>query len=512
MAAAGMEALPPAGVSPEDGAAPRASSESGRTPTICGDPEKVDTDVHDEPTTTVCAVGTEKENLEKERHGKDDVDELEVDAAAKVKDLEGKPEPEAAEPEVPPHLRPDTSTRAWLVLFAAWSAQLWSAAFVASWGVFQRTLIAEGAFDGATNFQLSFIGTVVFSVSVVAALFVGPLADRFPPAALACLGGLLCSGSLLAASFASQLWQMYLASALNGLGGSLLFVPGTVATNQWFSRRRGLAMGIVSSGTGIGTLMVTPISQACINAAGWRFALRILAAIIAGWMCPAALLLRRRVAAVPRKGPLITFVYFRNWTFSLVFSSIAIIMFVFFLVQAYVPLMLYDGGYPNSVGVAVVSAYSAVLAVGRIVGGFLASRAGELNLFCLACFVPCAMSLIWMSSPTNLGVTASVTMVWAFFCGAPLVTMPLICAQEFGLHRLGSVVGVMTLCFWAGETWGNAVLGAIVDAHTYYVDGQRAGADYRPMLAFSAAMWFLGGCVISGLRWRKVGWKLLARI
>ncbi|KAI9031067.1 major facilitator superfamily domain-containing protein [Hyaloraphidium curvatum] len=410
-------------------------------------------------------------------------------------------------------MRADTSLRAWLVLLAGFSGTLWSAAYVASWGVYQRTLIAEGAFDGATNFQLSFVGTIVFSVSVITAIFIGPLVDRLHPALLQGIGSLCCATALFTGSYAVYLWNLYLSSVLYGIGGSLLYVPGTVMTNQWFSKRRGLAMGLMSSGTGIGTFVVTAISQACITAGGWRFSLRIVSAVVLGWMLPCSLLLKRRIPKVPRKGPFITLRYFKNLTFSLVFLGIVIIMFVFFMPQAYIPLMLFDGGYSNAAGAAVVSAYSAVMAVGRIAGGFLSSRAGEVNMFVLACAVPMVSALVWLAAPTNLGVTIAASMAWALFCGAPLVTMPLICAQEFGLGELGSVLGVMMLSFWPGETWGNAILGAIVDANTSYApDGTRLGANYRPMLGFSAAVWFLGGAAIMVLRWKQVRWKVLVKV
>jgi nitrate/nitrite transporter NarK len=70
-------------------------------------------------------------------------------------------------------------------------------------------------------------------------------------------------------------------------------------------------------------------------------------------------------------------------------------MFVFFVPQAYVPLMLFDGGYSNQIGAMVVSVYSAIMACGRIVGGLLADRVGEINMFTLATFVPIVCTLIW---------------------------------------------------------------------------------------------------------------------
>lgn len=76
-----------------------------------------------------------------------------------------------------------------------------------------------------------------------------------------------------------------------------------------------------------------------------------------------------------------------------------------------------------------------------------------------------------------------------------------------------SASGLTALRILTGELFGNALLGLIVDANTYYdASGTRIGANYRPMLAFVVCMWFLGLVFISVLRYRKVGWKLGVRV
>lgn len=90
--------------------------------------------------------------------------------------------------------------------------------------------------------------------------------------------------------------------------------------------------------------------------------------------------------------------------------------------------------------------------------------------------------------------------------------MPLIAASEFGLEKLGSVMGVLWLSFFPGELFGPSLIGVIIDKNTPYVDGTRQPANYVPALGFVAAMWFVGGFLISVLRWKKVGWKVLTKI
>lgn len=408
----------------------------------------------------------------------------------------------------------DGTLAAWLVVFGCFSAHIWSVGFGASWGVYMRTLVIDTTFPGATTFQLSFVATVSFGVMIVASVFVGPLADRLDPRLMSIGGSMGMGGALLAASFANEVWQMYLTSALYGIGGCFTIVPSTVVLPAWFSKRRALAMGVSVSGTGVGAFLLAAVSQACLSAGGWRLGLRVLAGMCLGWMLLASLTLRRRRPAVPKKMTFLSLVYFKNPVFSLLFFSVMCLMLGFFSPQVFVPLMLSDGGYSNATGAAVVAAFSATVALGRIIGGFLVDKLGELNMFVLACAVPCLSTLcIWMPAPTNLGTTIAATMLWAFFCGSPLVSMPILAANEFGLANLGAVIGTLYLCFFPGETLGTAFSGLIVDANTYYApDGTRLGANYRPMLAFLACAWFAGLVLILALRYLKVGWKVKVKV
>lgn len=54
-------------------------------------------------------------------------------------------------------------------------------------------------------------------------------------------------------SLCTQYWQIMLSQGICfGIGAAGLFLPAMVATGQWFTTRRGLAMGIVASGSSLG--------------------------------------------------------------------------------------------------------------------------------------------------------------------------------------------------------------------------------------------------------------------
>src|SRR5438270_3279782 len=83
---------------------------------------------------------------------------------------------------------------------------------------------------------------------------------------IALLGATLVSLHFLG----GQLWQLYLLysiAGLVGLGATSLTYSRVVA--GWFDDRRGFALGLTSSGIGLGSFVMPPLAQAVIGAAGW---------------------------------------------------------------------------------------------------------------------------------------------------------------------------------------------------------------------------------------------------
>src|SRR5438552_18262693 len=98
--------------------------------------------------------------------------------------------------------------------------------------------------------------------------------DRFGPRGVMELGVLLMAGGLLLAPLTTLPWHLYLTigvlvgagSVCLGYSGQSLFLP------NWFNRRRGLAMGVASTGVGIGSVTLLPSVQAMIEQTGCRTA------------------------------------------------------------------------------------------------------------------------------------------------------------------------------------------------------------------------------------------------
>ena len=86
----------------------------------------------------------------------------------------------------------------------------------------------------------------------------------------------MMAGGFIAASFAKEIWQLYLSQGLLvGLGLGSMFIPATAVLPQWFLKRRSLAQGLSSSGSGFVGLAFSLGTSAMIEQISLAWSLRI---------------------------------------------------------------------------------------------------------------------------------------------------------------------------------------------------------------------------------------------
>jgi MFS family permease len=109
----------------------------------------------------------------------------------------------------------------------------------------------------------------------------GRILDTYGPAPVLYPCSILCILSLCMTSLANQYYQIFLAQGLGfGMGAGGVFTSAMVCVGQWFSRRRGLAIGIASCGASVGGVIFPVFLERVIQAKGFYAAVRWTALVV----------------------------------------------------------------------------------------------------------------------------------------------------------------------------------------------------------------------------------------
>jgi predicted MFS family arabinose efflux permease len=316
------------------------------------------------------------------------------------------------------------------------------------------------------------------------------------------IGCFILGGGLLLYSQASSASMVYAAHTL--LGTSLGFVGVLVCTvlvSNWFTKRRGMALGIVLTGTSFGGVLVPQIATPLIQAYGWRTAMIGVSLIIWLILLPAAVFLVKnrpsdvgdvpdgdptaRLAPAPLpteqngmtlgqalKTPLF-------WMFSI---CAALIFYAIFVVSQQLNLYLQGPkiGFSPQQAAGVQSLLFGLSVFGKFFYGFLADKFATTRVMLVSA------STMFLSTLAFLYFDSSTVYVFAVLFGlnygGTFVLLQLLVADYFGLREYGKILGAVTVIETMGGAAGTYITGRLADAD---------GGDYSRA--------FLGLIVITGV-------------
>jgi predicted MFS family arabinose efflux permease len=145
-------------------------------------------------------------------------------------------------------------------------------------------------------------GTFALAAITVALVspFIGLLLDRFPPKRIILPSILIFAFALASLSrLGPNIQQFYLTFFVLGLvaNGTAQFAYARTVLS-WFHNHRGLALALVLTGSGVGSILIPPLTQWTIAHHGWRSAYVLLGGIALLGLPLTALLVRNRPDAV----------------------------------------------------------------------------------------------------------------------------------------------------------------------------------------------------------------------
>lgn len=141
----------------------------------------------------------------------------------------------------------------------------------------------------STAYSLQFIG------GGLGGILMGWWLDKAGMGKPALLGSITVSGGSLMIAGIDEAWQLF---AIYGLviglfGNAAMFSPLVANITRWFSRNRGMAVGLVTSGQSIAGFMWPPVFEYGLGTVGWRDTYLFYGAFGIAAMVPLSFLLRR---------------------------------------------------------------------------------------------------------------------------------------------------------------------------------------------------------------------------
>ena len=185
----------------------------------------------------------------------------------------------------------------WLVALVTFLVLIASAAFRSSQGVMIVPIEEDLGWSRTVTSLAISVNLVIYGVT---APFAAALMERFGVRRIA-IGALalLSLGTGLTAVMTAS-WQLvFLWGVLVGLGtGSTALVFGALVANRWFTKRRGLVVGIFGAAWATGQLAFLPLFARIIEHQGWRYASLTVAMLSAALIPVVAIVMRDRPSDV----------------------------------------------------------------------------------------------------------------------------------------------------------------------------------------------------------------------
>ena len=378
---------------------------------------------------------------------------------------------------------------------------------VFTFGTFVQPLESEfGWHRGEMSFALTMTNIAVVIASPSIGVFIDRLGVRrvlIPSVIL--MGVLVASMSRLTGNI-WLLYAMYFLIPLLG-AGTLPQSYSRVIIN-WFSRRRGLALGISLSGFGVGATLIPALAQLMIDHHGWRYAYLGFAAAILCVSLPLTIFLLRETPAemglVP-DGKLITgpenssleissYVNLsiteaaKTRSFWLILTSFLLVGIAITSILAHLVPMLIGRGISPEKAALCMSSLGIGLVCGRILGGMMMDHffAPYVTAFFLL-FLVAGISILALGTANDFVIIAAIFVGLA--TGSEISEIAYLCSRYFGTMSFCQIYGTMFAAFQIGSAFGPPIMG-------YYYD--HAG-NYIGVLWLLAIIAALGTFLIASL-------------
>ncbi len=315
-------------------------------------------------------------------------------------------------------------------------------------------------------------------VIALASPLIGFLTIRFGARRVLCVATLILSVAFGLLAGLQSLWQLYVLVALQGLAvAGLGDIAVGQAVSQWVRRGRGLALGIVYTGSNLGGALLTRATAEIAVEESWRIAFLAMGIGALVVILPFALFAVRepeqREQGVSEPSPddgelesdqdLDLRAALHTRSFWILGVSLFTFFFYFLGMLEHLVLFLTDHGMPLEDAAGHFSNAILLGMASKVLFGFIADRLPKRTALLLdyGLLATSSVILLWLPDPAFMW---AFVLSYGFSTAARDVIYPLIISHCFGLRYMAQIYGALMLALLPGGVLGPIFAAATHDA------------------------------------------------
>lgn len=406
---------------------------------------------------------------------------------------------------------PEGGVKAYSVVLGSFMGLVSTFGMLNSMGAIQAYVSLHQLSDVPTS-TISWIFSIYLALLFAVGVVVGPVFDRIGGRIPLVAGTCLSFAGLMATANCTKVYQFVLAlSICVGLGNAFIITPLVGVVGQWFSRKRGVAIGIATTGGSVGGIAIPLMLRSFYTQLGFVWAIRVLAFFCLGCQICAVVLAtsREEQAKSPdeagKRAKFIEFRHLLDRKLSFLIAGTFVVELALMLATTYFASYAIKQGISQSSSYLLLTIFNACGVLGRWIPGYLSDIYGRFNVMVLM-LVGFALSIlvIWLPFGQHHGAIYAFAVAGGF-TSASILTMTPVCLGEITpVNEFGQRYGLLYIIVSIGNLFGIPLSAAII--------GNESERNYRMFVLFCGLLSFVGAVCWFASRYYIVGMKLNVRV
>ncbi|XP_048810929.1 monocarboxylate transporter 14 isoform X2 [Lagopus muta] len=166
---------------------------------------------------------------------------------------------------------------AWMIVFSSFLVHILIMGSQMALGILNMEWLEE--FNQSRGLT-AWVSSLSMGITLIVGPFIGLFVTMCGCRKTAIIGGILNALGWILSAYASNVHYLFLTFGVTaGIGSGMVYLPAVVMVGQYFQKRRALAQGLSTTGTGFGAFLMTALLKYLCRELGWRNAMFIQGAI-----------------------------------------------------------------------------------------------------------------------------------------------------------------------------------------------------------------------------------------